>query len=431
MTFIGLGFKEIILPVPLLCLISILVLERNSSNYDKAKKAAFYLLPFVVIAFIYVYLHALSTGGFFNIPDAKTRPFNVNLYTQICVIVLYYFPRIIFPINLFYDPYFPLIASMVTWKFAFSFVFLLSLLLASIVTLKKNPVIFLGVAWFFATIAITSSFIPLADVIAERRIYLPLIGFALIVESVVLQWKFYKLTNLRWIYASIGILCFVIYPSLTLMKSYEYSNEEIFWKRENINFPQKMRPLFQLMYAQFNKGNTDEAIKIYKDRIQFVQLGENHETYNAIYIHNLVRFLAMNKIDLPNMKVMAEKMVQTDPKSLQTLYTLELVYFFQEDYNQSMIIIDRLLSLFPTHLPSLLNKVNVFIGKNDTENADKLLQSVLNQFPNSDITLEIAVKFYKSIGKENRDLEDRLAMLKKSQMLNASQTNTKIIENKR
>ena len=61
----------------------------------------------------------------------------------------------------------------------FCFFSCLSLISVAIWWRKKMPVISFGILWFFITLSVESSIIPIRDAMFEHRLYLPIFGFSL------------------------------------------------------------------------------------------------------------------------------------------------------------------------------------------------------------------------------------------------------------
>ena len=105
------------------------------------------------------------------------------LLTQIRVIVTY-LRLLILPINQNLDYRYPIYHSFFDWQVFLSFLFLLSifglavyLFYISRITHHTLRLMSFGIFWFFITLSVESSFIPIRDVIVEHRLYLPSIGF--------------------------------------------------------------------------------------------------------------------------------------------------------------------------------------------------------------------------------------------------------------
>ncbi|MBW2708654.1 MAG: tetratricopeptide repeat protein [Deltaproteobacteria bacterium] len=62
-----------------------------------------------------------------------------------------------------------------------AFAFVVSIILAGIWNIRKRPAISFGIFWFFITLSIESSIFPISDAMFEHRLYLPVVGFAVVV----------------------------------------------------------------------------------------------------------------------------------------------------------------------------------------------------------------------------------------------------------
>ena len=100
------------------------------------------------------------------------------LLTQLNVLCTY-LRLLIFPVNQNLDYDYPVAGSFFEVKTLASFLFLAGLLGAAILWIKKNRLLSFGIFWFFLTLSVESGFIPIADVIFEHRMYLPMAGCAL------------------------------------------------------------------------------------------------------------------------------------------------------------------------------------------------------------------------------------------------------------
>ncbi|MCJ7618084.1 MAG: hypothetical protein MUO43_16260, partial [Desulfobacterales bacterium] len=65
------------------------------------------------------------------------------------------------------------------------FILLFSIASISIWTYRKARLVSFAIAWFFVTLSVTSSFVVIYDVIFEHRLYLPSIGFALLIAVMI------------------------------------------------------------------------------------------------------------------------------------------------------------------------------------------------------------------------------------------------------
>lgn len=103
------------------------------------------------------------------------------LFTQFRVLVTY-LRLLIFPIHQSVDYDYPVYHSFLDPPVLLSFCLLLALGLGALYALRSSSVwrlAGLGVIWFFVTVSVESSIIPIRDVLVEHRLYLPGVGFFL------------------------------------------------------------------------------------------------------------------------------------------------------------------------------------------------------------------------------------------------------------
>jgi hypothetical protein len=102
------------------------------------------------------------------------------LLTQFNVIVTYI--RLLFlPMNQNLDYDYPIARKLFQFPTFLSFMFLLALFIVAIyLFFKKRRLISFAILWFFITLSVESSIIPIRDVIFEHRVYLPSVGFVMI-----------------------------------------------------------------------------------------------------------------------------------------------------------------------------------------------------------------------------------------------------------
>jgi len=102
-----------------------------------------------------------------------------------------------------------------------SFLLLFSILVLALILFKRYRLISFGIVWFFLTLIVESSLIPIRDVIFEHRLYLPSVGIFL--SSIVLV--FHLLGHRRKI-------LFALFALVISLASVATINRNIVWKRQ-------------------------------------------------------------------------------------------------------------------------------------------------------------------------------------------------------
>lgn len=112
----------------------------------------------------------------------------------------------------------------------------------------------LGLGWFALTISPDSTFVPLPDVMAEHRTYLPSVGLCLGLAIVLCRHS--EKRNLTWIGSA---LCLAGLSIATLKRRETWASAESFWTDVCAKSPGKPRPWINLGAAHYDAGRLQQA----------------------------------------------------------------------------------------------------------------------------------------------------------------------------
>jgi tetratricopeptide (TPR) repeat protein len=150
-----------------------------------------------------------------------------------------------------------------------------------------------GIFWFFITLAVESSLIPIADVIFEHRIYLPSVGaFIAITTSVFIiaerlrsRWR--SVEKAAMVILSVIV---VVFAGTAYARNDVWRDKVSLWEDVVKKSPQKSRPHNDLGYLYLEKGMTDRAIEQFRIALQLNPL--NADAYNNLGVayHDKGRF---------------------------------------------------------------------------------------------------------------------------------------------
>jgi tetratricopeptide (TPR) repeat protein len=185
--------------------------------------------------------------------------------TELRVIVRYIY-LIFLPIGQTLDYDFRPSSSPFELKVIASFLFLSATVFLAWRIRKTQPVIAFSVFWLFLTLAPTSSFVPILDVIFEHRMYLPLAGFC-VCAPLLLELTARKLTD--WFDVPLGPTPYFVIVLGSLLVATHLRNET--WGTEVglyedvlAKAPYKDRAYTGLSWALFKKGDYERAIQTMK-----------------------------------------------------------------------------------------------------------------------------------------------------------------------
>jgi tetratricopeptide (TPR) repeat protein len=243
------------------------------------KKIIFSLIG--IIAFIIITLSSFSFSVFNPIPPSTFNSTTITssnyFFTQLIVIVKY-IQLLIVPINQNLDYDLPIANSIMDGTSLVCGIFLLLLVGLAIYLYNKNRIVSFGIFWFFLTLSIESSIIPISDVIFEHRTYIPSFGYFLIITCLIYQMLYQKNKTLS------TLLFVFLIGSNTILASQRnkvWKDEISLWSDANSKSPNKARPLINLGYAYGNLQQWDKAI------VAFSKVNELEPNYHAAAYYNL------------------------------------------------------------------------------------------------------------------------------------------------
>jgi protein O-mannosyl-transferase len=315
--------KEIAFTLPV-----VIVLYEFSFFKSSLKKKLLFLLP-VLLTLVIIPVSVMGThkplGELLSDLSASTRvqtniPRWDYLMTQMRVIVTYI--RLIFlPVNQNLDYDYPIFHSLSQLPVILSSLFLLSIFgtavyllykswqagkLASLqagnngswqackldsddsrFTIHVSRLIFFGILWFFITLSVESSVIPIADVIFEHRVYLPSVGAFMAISAaafiIVGKVRSRRQAGKSVIYA-LPVLVVVLLTGATFARNSIWKNEAGLWSDVVRKSPDKLRPHYDLGLAYENQGETRAAVREYQIALQINPTdAETHNNIGGIY----------------------------------------------------------------------------------------------------------------------------------------------------
>ncbi|MHB8773168.1 MAG: tetratricopeptide repeat protein [Syntrophales bacterium] len=243
------------------------------------KKQLLYLFSLLLTMLIIPFSYGLFAGAglidsLTRIADSAAIPRWDYLNTQFRVIVTY-IRLLLLPVdqNLDYD--YPLYRTFLTPPVFLSFLFLSAIFCGAIFLLYRSyaadritrcryRVIVFGVFWFFVTLSVESSIIPITDVINEHRLYLPSVGFFLAIIAAC-AFLYGRLTDRGRIVSNLFraiMILLVIGLSLTAhARNRVWQDEMTLWQDVVKKSPHKLRPHYNLGESYLKQGRFADAIR--------------------------------------------------------------------------------------------------------------------------------------------------------------------------
>jgi tetratricopeptide (TPR) repeat protein len=177
------------------------------------------------------------------------------LATQVRVVVTY-LRLLIFPVNQNLDYDYPIYRTIFSGEGMLRLSVLVGMIVIALLTYKKARLISFGIVWFFVTLSVESSVIPIRDVINEHRVYLPSIGFFIVavaaLDTVIAARKM-----------KIGIIALVVllFSIGAFNRNYAWSSAENLWSDVISKSPRNARAYNNLGVVYKEDGEYQKAIE--------------------------------------------------------------------------------------------------------------------------------------------------------------------------
>jgi len=290
---LGLLSKEVAAVVPLLVLLlefgpfeslTAFHSERGKSAAELRRRAAVVSLLYFVILILYLVARqsVLGTGGAANRPIA---PGALGVVALPLSILLGYVQKVLFPVVLTAEFLVPVPRAMVEPRTLMG-LFVLGAMLYTAWRFRSRPTIVLGMGLFLFGVAPVLHIVPIAQLAAERFLYLPSLGVCLILgdlvtSSLLVSWPALRSlagswTRSAWSMARPLALLIAIGTSVTILagtaktvvRNNDWESNERLFSTTADQVPDSPRMLVQSGSMAQQRGDIDEAILAYESALR-------------------------------------------------------------------------------------------------------------------------------------------------------------------
>ena len=195
--------------------------------------------------------------------SSGTSPANYIL-TQLRVMITY-IRLVFFPFNQNVDYDYPIIKSIFEWPAVISFLGLSFIIYTARKLFFKYRLITFSIFWFFLTLLPESGSFVIQDVIFEHRLYLPMVGYSILLVS-----GAYYFWGSNHFAAMVKILVVIIgcYAALTYQRNKIWHDDFSLWNDALQRHPHKARPYGNRGVAYGERGDLVHAIADFNQAIE-------------------------------------------------------------------------------------------------------------------------------------------------------------------
>jgi len=212
----------------------------------------------VAVFFVLRLLKGAATAGF----GIKGLTWYQYFFTE-CRVIWDYIRLYLVPAGQNVDYDYPFSRSIIDHGAIIGLIGLLAVTVAAWIYRRRFTLASYGWFVFLILIAPTSSFVPINDPIAERRLYLPFIGLLLITVDFLQRWK----TGRTALVTVLGLVL-LAESALTYQRNLLWTASIDLWKDSVSKSPQKLRPRFQLAHAYYDAASCANSVDEYQKAAQ-------------------------------------------------------------------------------------------------------------------------------------------------------------------
>ena len=247
----ALGSKQHTLTLPILLLITDLFWTKGGVRANWRLYSLLGAAGALGGAFVLWVLHTSNTVGL-NVQGMTPLTY---FFTQ-CRVVWDYTRLFFLPIGQNADPEVAISTSLLDHGAILALAAWIAVAAAAWIYRQRWPLASFGIFVYFLLLAPTSSFVPIQDVMQERRLYLPFIGLALVCLELLRR---FPQKRRLWIEAPLLLAL----AMATFARNTVWSEPLKLWQDTAEKSPGKVRPRFQLAFAYGEQRQYDKAAENY------------------------------------------------------------------------------------------------------------------------------------------------------------------------
>lgn len=342
--------------------------------FGNLKKNWVKTIPFLILSIIYV-LISLSV-----LPERETTLQSTH-YQQggydnplilIPIAVTSYFELTLFPktLTLYHSE-----LGFGQIQFALRFIITLAFLVSILIFLKKNKFVFFWLSFFLIALSPTLTPLRLNWIVAERYLYLPIIGLLAIVG----MWLF-KLSEKAKFRQTVYIFfaaVLIILSIRTIVRNIDWKNEDNLWIATGKTSPSSPNTHNNLGDVYGRQGDKLAALR------EFQRAIELKPNYGDAY-HNLANtYMELGQTDkaLENY----QNALKFNPNLWQSYQNIAAIYFNQKKFAATIENLQKAAAINPKNLNIRNNIGIVYLAALEKEKAKEIFNAVLSLDPTNQL----------------------------------------------
>lgn len=360
-------------------------------------------LPIVGLAFIYLAARlSLLKSVPLGIAPLGTA---FDRLPGLFVAILQYVRLLILPFGLHME-YGKKLFSFTDPRFVLGFLLTVSLLVHAIRSRERTPIMFFSVFWFFTALLPVSNIYPLPFYMAEHYLYIPSIGFFLILANALSLAFSRNSERAKFLSTGFVVILVAFYSGLTIRQNWCWRTPIAFYKRILHFSPNSARLHYNLALAYTSSGELDASVESYKKAILY-------DPDKLIAYNNLALLMSdMGKKD--EAIRLLNKALEINPGFTRGYNALALVYDSMNKKEKAIAQFKKAIASNGYIADPYIHLAGLYYEMQKTEEAASLYEEAISINPHSAIAYSKLARLKNDTGSK----EEAITLYKKSIKVN-------------
>lgn len=225
-----------------------------------------YWLAFAIVLFLYLLVRISVFGEVIGAEKLYGSETFASRLLQVPMVVAEYLRLLFVPTKLTISH----LMSELMWRRmpwnAVAVALLPVLAILSVIAWRKDRIIAFGLSWLFVGLLPALNVIPVAVIILEHRLYVPLVGLAIVLARIVCLNAYFE--RYRLVVRGLVVLLVVLFAILSLRQMPVWKDSVALWTDTMKKSPSDTRAYFNLAGYYFEKQKYDETIDLLKKYLE-------------------------------------------------------------------------------------------------------------------------------------------------------------------
>jgi len=282
---------------------------------------------------------------------------DVSRPVMVLKIFYYYIITLAYPLNLCFECKLYPSLSWSDYRIFLSGAAVFGLVAAAVYSFRRMPAACLGILWFFIALLPVSNILPIHEIAMEAYLYLPSIGFCLLLagSALGLSDRFSRTGNItaKKVATATLIIILIFLGLMTVKRNTVWKNSFLLWKDTVQKAPHKNRAQFGLGVELYTKGDKQRAVLCFRRAF----IADPSDFKAGFNLANT--YLELNKID-EAIRCYRE-LIRIYPGYIRARSSLGYALKQKGDLEGAVTAFQEALNHAPDFQPAMINLAEIYI----------------------------------------------------------------------